>query len=443
MESQETKRLGPIVLAPGVSRFNAITFLYAGFIAIAMLAGMNFLQPYLLSEHLQLPDADMGKVTGTLAVITEIVTVIFIVPIGALTDRIGRRPLIVAGIFLFGLGYALSGFATSLLELYFYRLTFFAFGAASLSATLATISNDYPEETSRGKLIGATNVMNTLGVAFVALVIAKIPEQLTAMGWEPVSAGEAMFLVAGGLCFFSAVVFQIGLKPGLPAVSHERPSFKQLVLSGVRNGRNPRILLSYAAAFTARGDLALKGVFISAWATVVAPDLGLTRAEALGAVGVWVGITNLAAGVLWNPVFGWIMDRLNRVTSLALAMGIAAIGFSSMALYDNPTDVSILPALLVLAMGAASSMGASITLVGQEAPVNERGSVIASNGLFGAIGIGVAVPLGGYLFDEIGPTAPFVMIGCMQAVLCILAIIVRITAPGLSMDAARAAADTN
>ena len=82
---------------------------------------------------------------------------------------------------------------------------------------------------------------------------------------------------------------------------------------------------------------------------------------------------------------------------------------------------TFMPALLVLAMGAASAMGASITLVGQEAPVNERGSVIAFNGLFGAIGIGVAVPLGGYLFDKIGPTAPFVMISCMQAVLCILA----------------------
>ena len=64
-------------------------------------------------------------------------------------------------------------------------------------------------------------------------------------------AGEAMFLVAGGLCFFSAVIFQIGLKPGVPVVTRERPSFKQLVLSGVRNGRNPRILLSYAARATA------------------------------------------------------------------------------------------------------------------------------------------------------------------------------------------------
>ena len=83
----------------------------------------------------------------------------------------------------------------------------------------------------------------------------------------------------------------------------------------------------------------------------------------------------MAAGLLWNPIFGWIMDRLNRVTSLAIAMGIAAIGFSSMALYDDPIGIAITPALLVLAMGASSAMGASITLGGQEAPVNERGSV--------------------------------------------------------------------
>ena len=60
MNAQETKRLGPIALASGVSHFNVITFLYAAFIAIAMLAGMNFLQPYLLSTHLQIADADMG-----------------------------------------------------------------------------------------------------------------------------------------------------------------------------------------------------------------------------------------------------------------------------------------------------------------------------------------------------------------------------------------------
>ncbi|SVC49135.1 uncharacterized protein METZ01_LOCUS301989, partial [marine metagenome] len=89
------------------------------------------------------------------------------------------------------------------------------------------------------------------------------------------------------------------------------------------------------------------------------------------------------------------------------------------------------------------AMGASITLVGQEAPANERGSVIAANGLFGAIGIGVAVPLGGFLFDEIGPTAPFVMIGSMQAVLCILSIVVRIAAPGLSIAEARAKVEGN
>ena len=34
--------IGPIKLAPGVTRFNFWTFMYASFICIGMLAGMNF-----------------------------------------------------------------------------------------------------------------------------------------------------------------------------------------------------------------------------------------------------------------------------------------------------------------------------------------------------------------------------------------------------------------
>ena len=42
------ENVGPIALLPGVRRFNFWTYMYAAFICIAMLAGMNFLQIYLL-----------------------------------------------------------------------------------------------------------------------------------------------------------------------------------------------------------------------------------------------------------------------------------------------------------------------------------------------------------------------------------------------------------
>jgi predicted MFS family arabinose efflux permease len=73
---------------------------------------------------------------------------------------------------------------------------------------------------------------------------------------------------------------------------------------------------------------------------------------------------------------------------------------------------------------------ASVTLVGQEANPAERGAIVAMNGFFGAIGIMLAFAIGGRLFDAIGPSAPFVMVGLFQLLLCVFAIGVRLFAPG-------------
>ena len=75
-------------------------------------------------------------------------------------------------------------------------------------------------------------------------------------------------------------------------------------------------------------------------------------------------------------------------------------------------------------------MKSSLSLVGQEAPIAERGSVLATSGMFGAIGILIFTKWGGVLFDEWGPWAPFVLAGAYQTVLLVVAVIIRITAPG-------------
>ena len=74
-------------------------------------------------------------------------------------------------------------------------------------------------------------------------------------------------------------------------------------------------------------------------------------------------------------------------------------------------------------------MTASQTLIGQEAPVGQRGSVIATAQVFGAFGILVFTALGGRLFDSWGPWAPFVAVGAYQAVLLVIAPFIRRTAP--------------
>ena len=73
------------------------------------------------------------------------------------------------------------------------------------TALIAVVGNDYPEESSRGKMIGFGNAMNGVGVLFIALGIAQIPAILMKGGTDPVTAGRVMFLVAASLCFLSAI----------------------------------------------------------------------------------------------------------------------------------------------------------------------------------------------------------------------------------------------
>jgi MFS family permease len=428
MAAPASLTVGPVTLAPGITRVNFWALMYASFITIGMLAGMNILQSYVLTEHLAVPHGEQGTVTGNLALWQELIAILLIKPFGILADRVGRRPVMVAGIAIVACGLALFPFATDLATLTAFRVLF-AVGAAALAAVLAVVTNDYPAEHSRGRLQGFSALMNAFGVLFLSLVVAQIPSVLRARGVDAVTAGQVMFLFAALLCLLSALVFRAGLCPGTPVAEHARKDWRELLGSGFRAGRNPRVLLSYACAFTGRADNALKGTFVALWALVAAPGAGLTAAEALARAGQVMGFMG-AVGLVWTPIFGFLLDRLNRVTGVALATGLAAVGFVSMGFISSPLDFAMLPAFALLSIGQISVIVASVTLVGQEAAPAERGSVVAMNGWCGAVGILLAAAIGGRLFDGLGPSAPFVMIGVFQVVLAACALAVRILAPG-------------
>jgi len=427
--------IGPVQLVPGITRFNFWTFMYASFICIGMLAGMNFLQPYVLIENLNIPRAAQGTVSGNLGFWQEIVALLLINPFGWMSDRIGRRPLMVFGIVVCGIGYGLYPFAETLGELTLYRIIF-AVGASSLAAIIAVVANDYPHESSRGRLVGLGNMMNGVGVIFMTVIIAQIPVMLGKQGVDSITAGRVMFLIAAGLCVFSALWFRVGLKGGVPVSSDGIQDWRTLMMSGIRAARNPRILLSYGAAFVGRADVSIKGMFISLWAVTAGAEIDMTPAQSMGKAGQLMGILSIV-DMIWVVIFGWILDRVNRVTGLAIAMALGGVGYTLMWIVPSPLDFSYLPAFLILSVGQTSVICASITLVGQETVPGERGAIVAMNGFFGAIGIMLAFVIGGRLFDAFGPAAPFVMVGVLQLFLAALAVGVRLFSPGFDGSSAR------
>ncbi len=121
---------------PGFSAINVVTLLYATAASLALLTLVNFIQPYLLQEVFNIPRSEQGALTGNLAALQEVVVILLMGMVGALSDRTGRRILFVAGFIVLGAGYFIYPLADSTAQLYLFRIIV-AVGAAMVPVMLS------------------------------------------------------------------------------------------------------------------------------------------------------------------------------------------------------------------------------------------------------------------------------------------------------------------
>jgi MFS family permease len=418
-------RFGPrwlkLGLAPGVSRTNMYTLLFGSFFGIAMMSFINASQPYLFTEVLNIPPEEQGPLAGNLTFAAEIVVILTIGLVGAMSDKIGRRPVWIAAFVILAAGYLLYPLARSVEQLTVIRL-FFALGLACNAAMLPSVANDYAVETSRGKMISVCFMLNGLG--FILLMtplrfllpffsgLAEGDAELAARYWIW-SAAAICMVVAAGLAF--------GLKPGAPAQLEKREPILATLKIGVRAARRIRIALAYVAAVVARGDMAVLSTFFVLWLTQEGVARGMATSDA-STVALKFYILIQVFALCWLPVMGYLLDRVDRVAGLALAMVLAGGGYYSLFLIDNPLGPQMYLAAVLVGMGEMSANLASLTLIGAEAPVKGRGAVIGLFSLCGAIGILLIAKFGGILSGLYGPIAPFVLVAAANAAVLVMAL---------------------
>jgi len=417
-------KFGPFWISPGLTRANVAAVLFASFGTIAMIVVMGLMQPYILSEILHIPQAEQGTVTGSLMLLQEAVTILLVGLMGAWSDRVGRRLVYVIGFGLLGAGYLVYPLAGSETELIIYRLVF-AIGVAMVPVMLSTTIQDTPQEVSRGKWLGANMILQGLGVVLIASgILSRAPGWFVAAGYDAVMAGRLTFWCATAFCVFAALVLRAGLADSVPG-GRQRES----ILAGLRHGfgrslQNPRLALSFGAAFIGRGDLVIIGSFLTLWVTHAGIDQGLTTAAAVGRAGMMFGIVQLS-GMLWAYVMGLLADRIDRVTGLCIALAMAAAGYTAMGLFADPYDGSMVAIAVLLGAGEISVIVSAGALLGEEAGRQKRGAVIGAFNLIGGIGIMTVGYVGGIIFDSIGRTAPFTVMGLLNGLLLITGLLVR------------------
>lgn len=417
-----------VELAEGISRTNFGTLLFGAFTAIGLLAFIGVGTPYVLNVYLKIPAGEQGQISGDLAAWTEVALLLVFAPAGILADRIGRRQVFAVGFVFMAIAYALYPFADSVTELTGYRVIY-ALGIGLATAMLQTVVADYPANVSRGKATALVGTLNGLGVIVLTIGLGGLMRTFVQRGSTPEMAGYITHFIVAGLCFVSAIVVATGLKKGTAVNREERLPLRQLVTSGFAAARNPRIALAYACAFIARGDLVVIGTFVNLWGTNAAMAAGMDPAAA-SAQGRLLFAAATGAGLLWLPIMGYMLDKVNRVTGTIICMTLAALGFLFTDLVDDPLDKRSLIFFVLLGIGQISAFVGAATLIGQEAPKESRGAVVGLFNMSGAIGILFCTAIGGRLYDAIGPHAVFEMVGGITVIVVLYAIWVRWKAPG-------------
>lgn len=417
-------RIGSIRLARGVTRRHVLAAVFASLTTISLMVYINLIQPYLLINVLALPPTDIGSVTGRLGAVHEGVAIVTMCLIGGLSDRWGRRAFFAAGFFMMGLGYLLYPLADSATQLTLFRAVF-AIGTSTALVMFTTVAVDYSRDESRGKLIGALNVISGIGVMIMTIVMSRLPSMLENAGFNGAEAARAVFWITAGLCFLSAVVLGLGLKKKSAGDEPAEAGPLASAVTALKLGlRNRTLALTYGAAFIGRGDLAIIGMFLPLWVTRSALDAGMSMGDATLRAGILLAVHQVAV-VAWAFVAGYLNDRFRKVGVMVLAFVLATVGYGVLWVVGDPFSLFVYAGVIVLAAGEISIVVTNNALAGEEAPEPSRGAVIGFLGVFGGVGIAVWTFVGGGIFDGIGATAPFVMMMLANLVVITWAMIVR------------------
>lgn len=414
-------RLGPLHLAPGVSGKHLATLFFASFFGIASMSFINFSQPYVFTELMNVPLEEQGTLAGNLTFLQEIVLLALLAPIGALSDKFGRKPLYVAAFVLLALAYFVYPLAGTLFMLFMFRMIFAA-GAAGNIVMLPSVANDYAQENCRAKMIAGCFIFNGLGLVLILALLRNVPVRLQEAGIDAAQAGQYWLWMMSAICLVVAAGIAIGLKPGAPQQLGKRDPILATFKIGLKAARNPRIALAYAAAGVSRGDLSVMSSFFSLWLFQVGVDQGLSSADAQAKAGTFYIIVQ-AFALPGAPLAGFVLDRIDRVKGLTIAMLIAAIGYFSLWVVDDPIGNQMYFAAALVGLGEIFANLSATSLIGKEAPERGRGAVLGMWSWCGALGILTVALVGGYLFDNVSQVGPFLFVGSANVALLIWALV--------------------
>ncbi len=371
--------------APRTSR-RALIFIFITILLDVMGAGIMMpVVPYIVRPY----SADALTI-GLLAV-TFSVAQFFAAPLlGAISDRHGRRPVLVISMFGASIGYAFFGIGGALWVFFLSRLVA-GFTGGNLTAAQAYIADvSGPEDRAKNfGLVGAAFGLGFILGPSIGGVLAKI--SLSAPAWA--AAGVALVTAS-----FGWFVLPESLAPAL-----RRPHPLHV------GDFNPFRLLMKALSTRQLRALFL-GIFLTRFA-----HMGLQTNFAIytldrfkytpaqnAVVFTVLGVTStFVQGFLIRRIAGRFSERSLLLTGLLIMVA----GFVAIA---GATDGWMLsPAIAVLALGTGLVTPTLQSLISQAGSAEEQGMLFGANGAITSLTAILGPAYAGAVFDHVAYTAPY------------------------------------
>ncbi|MET9190440.1 MFS transporter [Streptomyces tendae] len=414
-KTPDARRLRTILIAVSVALMAVV----------ASVTGLNVAQTHMAVEF--------GASQSTVLWIINIYTLALaalLLPLGAVGDRLGRKPMLVAGLGVFGAANVVAGLAPSAEVMLAARVAGGAGAAMIMPVTLAVITSTFPEE-QRGKAIGVwTGVAGgggilgmflsallvdvadwrllfvlpvVLVVVALAMALKSVPNSQEAPAHRFDTAGALVSTVAvTGLIFvlqegpergWTAPVTLTALAVGIGAAVafvgwelHRRDA----ALLDVRLFRERGLAGGSITLLVVFGVQAGIAVVLFPYFQAVLGWSGLLSTVALMPMAVMMMVTSGLAPAL--------AARVGSRPTMALGVALAGVGLALMALFVSDDGyLTILPGMLVMGIGMGLSMTPSTEAITGSLPRGKQGVASALNDVTREFGTALGVALLGAL----------------------------------------------
>ena len=346
-----------------------------------------------------------GLQLGTLAASFAISRILFAGPLGGLSDRVGRKPVLIGALLGFAIANVIYAFATNLIVMISARAIEGAVSAGFFPAANAFVSDvTIPE--NRGTGMGYLSMGNMVGFVAGPALGGALAQFL---------GFRIPFLIAAIVTLLTmGVVYGLVQEP-IHVATHVEMSVPFRAALRASLNRFGAILSRARAAYGALGvamfaNMFAMGILEIAVLLDVTINLGIQPIE----IGMFFGVIGIVM-IFANLGFGKLSDIIGRKWLIVIG---ALISAGSLVMFISARNVvDLLIAGVVLSIGMAMRGPAIQALIADLTDPSAFGSIM---GLFGAVSnsaYAVSPLIGGKIFDDTGSSAMSLIIAAGVSVI--------------------------